>query len=95
MKFLARQPNRQHLRMCRGIVRRSDLVRALGDDVAIFCDNTTERAATPRTDIRNRKLNGAGHESVVHWAWFRHRVIVKGVKISAARESTGKGSARK
>jgi hypothetical protein len=28
-------------------------------------------------------------------AWFRHRVIVKGVKISAARESTGKGSARK
>jgi hypothetical protein len=34
-------------------------------------------------------LNGAGHESVVH-ASFRHRVIVKGVPISATHESARK-----
>jgi hypothetical protein len=35
-------------------------------------------------------LNGAGHESVVHVASFRHRVIVKGVPNSATHESARK-----
>jgi hypothetical protein len=35
-------------------------------------------------------LNGADHESVVHVAWFRHRVIVKGMPNSATRESARK-----
>jgi hypothetical protein len=89
-KFLASLADRQHFRMRRGVVRRRNSIGSLGNDVAVFHDNATERAAASGTDIFKRESNGAGHENVVHVARFRHRGMVKGILISATRESARK-----
>ena len=89
-KFLASLPDRQHFRMRRGIVHSRNSIRSFGNNAAVFHHNATERAAASGTDIFKRELNGAGHENVVHVGRFRHRGIVKGILISATRESARK-----
>lgn len=89
-KFLARLPDREHLGVRCGIVRCSDLIGSLRYDDAFFDDDGAERSTASGTDIVDRELNGAGHESVVHLPLFRHRVIIKGVPISATHESARK-----
>jgi hypothetical protein len=73
-----------------GIIRRCDLIGGFRYDNAFFDDDGAERPAAPGAYILERELNGAGHESFVHVAWFRHRVIVKGMPNSATRESARK-----
>ena len=52
-----------------GIVGQSHLIRALGDDVAIFHDYRAEGPALSRADIFDCELNRACHERAVHvWA---------------------------
>ena len=89
-KFLASLADGQHFSVRRGIIRRRDLIGAFRYDDAFFDDDSAERAAASGADILERELNGAGHESVVHVAWFRHRVIVKGARTPATRESARK-----
>ena len=73
-----------------GIIRRRDLIGGFRYDDAFFDDDGAERAAAPGAYILERELNGASHESFVHVAWFRHRVVVKGTWTP-----TTPGSARK
>jgi hypothetical protein len=87
VKFLARLADGQHFSVCRGIVHRRNLIRTFGYDDAFFDDDTAERPATPGAYILERELNGAGHESLVYVAWFRHRVIVKGTWTPTTQES--------
>jgi hypothetical protein len=89
-EFLARLADGQHFSVRRRIIHRRNLIRALRYDDAFFDDDGAERAAAPGAYILERELNGASHESFVHVAWFRHRVIVKG-----AWTPTTPGSARK
>jgi hypothetical protein len=89
-KFLARLADGQHFSVRRRIIHRRNLIRALRYDDAFFDDDGAEGAAAPGAYILERELNGASHESFVHVAWFRHRVIVKG-----AWTPTTPGSARK
>lgn len=72
-----------------GIIRRRDLIGGFRYDDAFSDDDGAERSAAGAY-ILERELNGAGHERVVHVAWFRHRVIVKGVRIPTTQESARK-----
>src|ERR1700681_1045676 len=78
-KSLASLPDGQHFSVRRGIVRRRDLIGGFRYDDASFDDDGAKRPAASGTDIVDRKLNGARHESGVPVASFRHRVIVKGM----------------
>jgi hypothetical protein len=89
-KSLASLPDGQHFSMRCGIVRRSDLIGSFRYNDAFFDDDGAKRPAASSANIVDRELNGAGHESVVHVASFRHRGIVKGVPISATHESARK-----
>src|ERR1700730_15226177 len=60
-KFLARIANRKYFRVSRGIIRRSDLIRALANNVSVFNHDGAERPTAPRADVINRELNGACH----------------------------------
>ena len=88
-KFLASLPDSQHFSVRCGIIRRSDPIGGFRYDDAFFDDDGAERPAAPGAYILERELNGAGHESFVHVVWFRHRVIVKGVR-SPTEESARK-----
>ena len=77
-KFLARLADGEHFSVRRRIVHRRNSIRTFRYDDAFFDDDGAERPAAPGAYILERELNGAGHESFVHVAWFRHRVIVKG-----------------
>jgi hypothetical protein len=83
MELLTGQSNGQNLRMCGGIVCRRNSIRAFGNDIVVFCDDATERSAAPGANVLDRKLDGARHERAVHVSRFHHRVIIKGVRISA------------
>src|SRR6266403_2825042 len=89
-KFLARLADGQHFSVRRRVVHRCNLIRTFGYDDAFFDDDGAERPAAPGAYILERELNGASHESFVHVAWFRHRVIVKGVRIPTTQESARK-----
>ncbi len=89
-KFLARLADGHHFSVRRRIIHRRNLVCAFRYDDAFFDDDGAERPAAPGAYILERELNGAGHESFVHVAWFRHRVIVKGAQTPTTRESARK-----
>ena len=55
-----------HFRVRSRIIGGSDLIRAFGDDAAVFHDNRAEGSAASRVDVVNRELNGTGHERIVH-----------------------------
>jgi hypothetical protein len=59
-------PDGKHLRVGGRIVGRSDAIHALSDDLTVSYDYRSERAASPRTDIVDGKLNGSCHEGVTH-----------------------------
>jgi len=87
VQLAASLPDGNNFSVRRGIVGRCNLIRGFRYDVAIFHDDGAEWTAAPGAYILERELNGAGHESLVHLAWFRHPhcVIVKGVLTSATR----------
>src|SRR6202521_3439777 len=49
-----------------GIIPGSDLIGALGNNLAVFYHNRPKGPAAVREDVLNRELNGAGHERIVH-----------------------------
>jgi hypothetical protein len=73
-----------------GIVAGGNLIRSLSENSALFYDDGSKRATSSRTDVFERQLYGASHESMVHVASFCHRGIVMSVSIWATHESARK-----
>ena len=89
-KFLTRLADGQYFSVRRGVVHRRNLIRTFRYDDAFFDNDTAEWPAASGAYILERQLNGAGHESFVHVAWFRHHVIVKGARTPSTWESVRK-----
>lgn len=80
-KLLARVADGYNFRVSSGIVAGGNLIRSLSENSALFYDDGSKRATSSRTDVFERQLYGASHESVVHVASFCHRGIVMSVSI--------------
>jgi hypothetical protein len=65
-KFLAGIANGADFGMRGGIVGGSNLIRAFGNNRAVFHNDRAEGATASRVDVIDRELNGAGHERIVH-----------------------------
>ena len=74
-KLLASPPYRDHLGVRSRVIRRSHLIRALGNDLPTPHNHRTKRSPAPRLNALNRQLNRPLHKRIAQISIHRSRIL--------------------